>query len=278
MQHRNPRRSLPPFPWVLTALLASLAPLAARAEIITFTAHLDGEHAFYCSGSGSPATGDGTWVLDSLTGEVDYTITVDLEALQGTETESHVHGSVAPCSPGGRARGQIYPLPLGSPKTGSVVLSPHDQQDMISGLHYMNVHTTAWPGGEEITGWILPATVGCSYTVAPAAGTLPLATTHTVTLTNAYPDFARRVAARIDVQLGGGQAIGSWRSGYTQLSPGAGYTTTFNLSLPASAALVGPNVFFLQAEDVTPSPFNQPPYPPAGDTSSDAQTVVAAAP
>ena len=36
---------------------------------------------------------------------------------------------------------------------------------------------------------------------------------------------------------------------------------------------MGPNEFALVVEDVTPAPFNQPPYAPSGDTATDACTV-----
>ncbi len=42
--------------------------------------------------------------------------------------------------------------------------------------------------------------------------------------------------------------------------------------------LTGDNRFVLIAEDVTPAPYNQPPYPPAGDSAADACTVTGTAP
>jgi hypothetical protein len=50
------------------------------------------------------------------------------------------------------------------------------------------------------------------------------------------------------------------------------------VTIPASGAVIGANTFTLHAQDVTPSPFNQPPYPPAGDTAVCQQTVTASAP
>jgi len=41
---------------------------------------------------------------------------------------------------------------------------------------------------------------------------------------------------------------------------------------------VGENLFTLLAEDVTPSPYNQPPFPAAGDAVSDLCTVTANSP
>jgi hypothetical protein len=36
---------------------------------------------------------------------------------------------------------------------------------------------------------------------------------------------------------------------------------------------MGPNAFVLSVEDVTPAPFNQPPYAPSGDTAVAGCTV-----
>ena len=47
----------------------------------------------------------------------------------------------------------------------------------------------------------------------------------------------------------------------------------WNQQLPAMGSLVGDSLFTLRAEDVTPSPYNQSPYPPSGDTAGDACTV-----
>jgi len=59
---------------------------------------------------------------------------------------------------------------------------------------------------------------------------------------------------------------------------GGSYFTSWSQSLPALGTLVGDNIFTLVAEDVTPSPYNQPPYPPAGDTCSSWQMITAEAP
>ena len=46
-------------------------------------------------------------------------------------------------------------LPLGSPKTGSLTLSRSDQDELLAGDWHVNIHTTAYPGG-EIAGAIDP--------------------------------------------------------------------------------------------------------------------------
>jgi len=83
---------------------------------------------------------------------------------------------------------------------------------------------------------------------------------------------------RIDVSLPSGSTVSNWRSGYTNIAAGGSYTTSWNQVFPGLGSLIGTTGFDLVAEDVTPTPFNQPPYPAAGDTDSAGCTVTAAAP
>jgi hypothetical protein len=133
-------------------LLASVALVGpASADILTFTAQIDGAQANNCAGTGSPATGTGSFTLDTNTLQVSYNITFDVGSLLGTETAAHVHGAAAACSPAGI----VYSLPTGSPKIGMTTLTAQQAQDMIDGLHYVNIHSTVVSGG-EIRGQILP--------------------------------------------------------------------------------------------------------------------------
>jgi len=121
----------------------------------------------------------------------------------------------------------------------------------------------------------------CDYVVTPGSGTLPFTVTHRVTLANwlsGGPSWTRRKAARIDVTLAGGAHFSNWRSGYTSIAPGSGFTTQFSLALPDSGTLVGEHTFRLLVEDVTPAPYNLPPYPPAGNTCTHTTVVTAYAP
>jgi len=122
------------------------------------------------------------------------------------------------------------------------------------------------------------STIGCSYTVTPPSGTLPFGVSMTVGLTNNYKDQIRRMAAEIDIELGNGTFINRWRAGFTNIQPEQTFSRTWNQNLPALATVVGTNIFTLNAEDVTPAPYNQPPYPASGDTCTAAQTVEAYAP
>jgi len=121
-------------------------------------------------------------------------------------------------------------------------------------------------------------TIAATLTCMPPAGTVPFNTTLTVTLTNRLALEHRRAAGRIDIQLGNGQHVGGWRTGYTNLSPAEQFITNWNQAIPALGPVIGDNSFTLLAADVTPPPYNQPPNSPSGDTDSDQCLVTAAAP
>jgi hypothetical protein len=121
-------------------------------------------------------------------------------------------------------------------------------------------------------------TLSAELTCLPAAGTLPFGTMIEVRLTNSYPGQLRRMAGRIDVRLANGSSYSNWRNGYTNLYPGATFLAYWVQQLPPTGSLVGENLFQLLAEDVTPSPYNQPPYPAAGFTDSDSCRVRGIAP
>ncbi len=120
-------------------------------------------------------------------------------------------------------------------------------------------------------------TVAAGLDCQPGSGTLPLTVGMTAQLENLTGE-SRRAAARIDMVIANGTPYTNWRAGWTNLSPAEVFATSWNQNLPALGTLVGDNVFTLLAEDVTPAPYNQPPYAPSGDTDSQACTVTGLAP
>jgi hypothetical protein len=117
------------------------------------------------------------------------------------------------------------------------------------------------------------ATVGAGLDCEPAAAPLPFTLDIAATLANLLDDEARVVAGTIAVTTAGGAHYPQWRSGSASLSAGQTLTTAWRQSIPAQAGLMGPNAFVLSVEDVTPAPFNQPPYAPSGDTATAGCTV-----
>ncbi len=107
----------------------------------------------------------------------------------------------------------------------------------------------------------------------PPIGSLPLNVHMNVILANLYGGSVRRYAARIDVQLAGGAQFANWRTGYLNLHAGWHFSEDWIQHLPLLGQLKGENQFTLFAQDVTPAPYNQPPYRPSGDTETDNCTV-----
>jgi hypothetical protein len=120
-------------------------------------------------------------------------------------------------------------------------------------------------------------TVGAGLDCQPGSGMLPLTVGMTAQLENLTGEN-RRAAAHIDLLIAGGSSYTNWRAGWTNLLPLELFSRSWNQNLPALGTLVGDNVFTLVAEDVTPAPYNQPPYLPAGDSATDTCTVTGVAP
>jgi hypothetical protein len=90
----------------------------------------------------SPATGSGSFTLDAAK-MLHFNIV--FSGLLAPETASHIHGP----APRGVNAGVIFPLPLGSPKVGTVgPLTPVQEVDLNAGLLYVNIHSQLFPGGE----------------------------------------------------------------------------------------------------------------------------------
>lgn len=105
----------------------------------------------------------------------------------------------------------------------------------------------------------------------PTSGTLPTIVQFQPQLCN-DDWFIRTLDGHIDVTVANGTIYNNWRRGYTNVSPGVCYSGPFNLTVPNLGTLKGDNIFNLVGEDITPSPYNQPPYSPSGDSDSEACT------
>jgi hypothetical protein len=122
------------------------------------------------------------------------------------------------------------------------------------------------------------ATVSADLTCIPSTGTLPFSTRMTLTVENLYTGQYRQLAARLNVTMADGQTINNWRRGFASIAPGSSLVADWYQGIPGLVSLVGDNIFTLEAEDVTPAPYNQPPYPPAGDADTGNCTVSGVAP
>lgn len=124
----------------ISAMLSVLSP--ALAETTTLKASLSG--ASEVPATSSKGTGTVTATYDSSTKQLSYTI--DYSGLSGPATAAHFHGPAAAGQNAGVAAA-IAP-PLASPIKGSVTLNDAQQNDLMSGKWYVNIHTAANKGGE----------------------------------------------------------------------------------------------------------------------------------
>ena len=122
-----------------------------RGQITSTTATLDG--AQETPATGSNGRGEGIFNLDTQANQLKYYIS--FEGLTGTETAAHIHGFALHGVPAG----VIHTLPLGSPKIGVFNYSEPQEEALVSGQAYVNIHSTAHPDGEirgQIVGLVVP--------------------------------------------------------------------------------------------------------------------------
>jgi CHRD domain len=99
----------------------------------------------------SAGTGTLTATLNTETNELKYR--VEFSGLTGPVVAAHFHG---PAAEGANAKPQI-PIKassIASPVEGKATVTPEQAKDLLDGKWYLNLHTTANPGG-EIRGQIL---------------------------------------------------------------------------------------------------------------------------
>jgi len=126
-------------------------------------------------------------------------------------------------------------------------------------------------GGPTIRGalWTLflegtVRTISADLACVPDTGTIPFSIQMTMRVENLRLDQDRSAAYRIDATLPDGTVITGLQAGQYDLSAGQIRVENWSQSIPPSGALPGGYTFDLIAEDVTPAPFNQAPFPPSG--------------
>ncbi len=146
--------------------LACLVSTPASSTIINLTASLDCSQANAgagtCAGGGS-GTGSGTITLDDVTNLLSWNVT--WSGLSSPATLAHFHGPALPSQNAGITVGIGVP----TPRIGSTIISASEEADLLAGLWYLNVHTTAFPGG-EIRGQVVPEPTTALLLLAGVAG------------------------------------------------------------------------------------------------------------
>lgn len=118
---------------------------------VTFLATLNGTSE--TPSSASMATGSATFTYSTTTYVLSGTVT-----FQGiTPSASHIHKGAV-----GVAGGVIFPLATTTPITSpisftSTPLDATQRADLLANLYYVNIHSTAYPGG-EIRGQLIEQT------------------------------------------------------------------------------------------------------------------------
>lgn len=126
----------------------------STAGVINLEATIDGAQANAGAGTGSSGTGSATMTLDDVSNLFSWNIS--WSGLSGVVTVAHFHG---PAGPGSNAEVQVNfgsISGLTSPSIGSTTISALQGADLLAGLWYINIHTTAYLGG-EIRGQVVRA-------------------------------------------------------------------------------------------------------------------------
>ena len=124
--------------------IASFAVLlAATASAATVKYHANLSPSAEVPPSTSTGSGEATVSLDTTTHEITYDVT--FKGFSSAATAAHIHGPAEP----GKNAGVIVPLGNNptSPIHGTAKLTAAQQQQLTSGMYYVNVHTKNHPGG-----------------------------------------------------------------------------------------------------------------------------------
>ncbi len=131
----------------ILVLLATVA-LAGSAHAATgFSTNMNGSAEV--PPNASTATGSSTCVLNDAGTQL--TVFVQFQNLSANYSASHIHGFSAPGVNSGVRFGFTPTLSNGNRNgvfNGTWNLTATDVTNMIAGLCYVNIHTTAFPGGE----------------------------------------------------------------------------------------------------------------------------------
>jgi hypothetical protein len=121
-----------------------------RGQIVSHNALLDGAQEVPVVVTA--ATGWGVFVIDTVANQLKYHVV--FSGLSSAETAAHIHGFTLH----GTGAGVLVGLALGSPKTGVWNYLEAQEEGILAGRTYVNIHSVNFPGG-EIRGQIVPIVV-----------------------------------------------------------------------------------------------------------------------
>lgn len=132
--------------WGVAGFLALMGTAKTQAAIVVLTASLNGLQEV--PSNASPGIGNGVVFLDDVANTIIWR--VESSGLIGARTDAHFHGnappgvnagvqvSIAAFSGLGPVMDRFIPVPITAAQAGN----------LQNGLWYINIHTTAFPGGE----------------------------------------------------------------------------------------------------------------------------------
>jgi hypothetical protein len=151
---------------VLIGLYGTFFAAASRAEAVHFTFGLDGAQEF--PSNQTPGFGSADITYDTVTDVIQWTI--NFQDLLAPATAAHFHGP----APVGVNAGVLVPIP-GVPAatsgllTGQTLFPAAQEQALLDGLIYVNIHNAIFPGG-EIRGQVVPEPATWAILIVGAVG------------------------------------------------------------------------------------------------------------
>ncbi|MFO7615264.1 MAG: CHRD domain-containing protein, partial [Bacteroidales bacterium] len=154
--------------FILVILIVLGISYHGQATVYTLDLALSGQNEV--PANPSTATGILIGTYDAATSVLDFNVMFN--GLAGITTIAHFHG---PAAAGINAAAQIelagFPLGVTSGAySNSYILTAEQESQLLSGLWYLNIHTTAYPGG-ELRGQLTEGTLTgeCNFADIPLA-------------------------------------------------------------------------------------------------------------
>ena len=148
------------------AILAGLTlVVATSAQADSYTAVVSLVGSQEVPPSGSAALGHANICIDTDANTVTYNMTHNV----ANQTAAHFHGFVGP----GTNAGVVFGIGVGGQMKGTWTYTEGQQANILAGLTYLNVHSSAFPGG-EIRGQVVPVAGPCTSNPLPATSNLAL--------------------------------------------------------------------------------------------------------